>query len=435
MNKQRERVNEFLKEYGMDYQSMDIEKCCDTFMADMSSGLQGFESTLRMIPTYISLDKEIPVEEPVIVMDAGGTNFRVAVVHFDRDKKPVIEDYMMHQMPGSRGEISREEFYQTISKYLEPVVHKSNKIGFCFSYATEILPNKDGKLIRFSKEVQVRDMAGREIGEDLRETLHSLGYPSDKSVVLLNDTVATLLGGKASYPDRVFESFIGFILGTGTNTCYIEENTSIEKVPDIASTKGSMLVNVESGGYGKAPRGRIDLEFDSGTVDPGEYSFEKMISGRYQGELLLAILKKAALEGLFTDYFADRIKNIQVVTTQEMNDYLYYPYGGGKLSECCKEASDDHITLYYFIDSLVERAAKLVTVNLSSIMQKTGRGKNPNEPVCIAAEGSTFYKSKLFISKLEYYIKDYLNDKKGLYCEFVKVDNATLIGTAIAGLL
>ena len=91
--------------------------------------------------------------------------------------------------------------------------------------------------------------------------------------------------------------------------------------------------------------------------------------------------------------------------------------------------------LYYLIDSIIERAAKLVAINISAILLKTGQGKKPCKPVCITAEGSTFYKSKLFKNKLDYYIKDYLNDKKGLYCEFIKTENATLIGAAIAGLL
>jgi hexokinase len=338
-------------------------------------------------------------------------------------------------MPGSVGEISREEFFTSVIKYLVPVMDRSKKIGFCFSYATEILPNKDGRLLQFSKEVQVRDMIGELIGENLLRTMKAMGYSDYKKIVLLNDTVATLIGGKASYPDRLFDSYIGFILGTGTNTCYIEENSMIKKVPDVASREGTMIINMESGGYNRICRGIIDTEFDNGTINPGEYTFEKMISGRYQGELLLSVVKKAACDGLFSRYFEERVSSISGITTREMNDYLYYPYGSNRLSECCMKGSDDDITLYYLIDSIVERAAKLVMVNLASIMLKTGKGKNPCEPVCITADGSTFYKSKLFRGKLEYYMKEFLNDEMGLYCEFVKSENVTLIGTAIAGLL
>lgn len=435
MNKQKQMVNDFLKKYKMDYESIDIEKGCEDFIKDMENGLEGNTSSLKMIPTYITIDREIPLEEPVIVMDAGGTNFRVAVAYFDKNKKVVIEDYNNYPMPGTNGEIPKEEFFTTMVNYLKPVLNKSNKIGFCFSYATEVLPNKDGKLIQFSKEVRVTDLIGEKIGENLLKTIKDMGYEGDKEIVLFNDTVATLLGGKASYLDRVFDGYIGFILGTGTNTAYIEDNSNIKKSKDISSKKGSMIINVESGGYEFKDRGDIDLEFDSSTKDPGQYTFEKMISGRYQGGILLETVKKAAQEGLFSKNFTDKILKLDDLTTIEMNDFLFYPYSGNVLADMCGDNEDDRLTLFYIIDAIVERAAKLVAINIASVVQKSGRGKNPAKPVCITADGSTFYKSKLLRNKIEYYVKDYLENQKELYCEFVKADNVTLVGTAIAGLL
>jgi len=428
------KVNEFLKKYEMDHEGIDIEKNCRVFMQEMVAGLEGKESSLKMIPTYISMDKEVTLEKPVIVMDAGGTNFRVAVVYFDKNKKPVIEDFKLYPMPGTKGEISKEEFFKAIAQYMEPVLNKSDKIGFCFSYPTEILPNRDGRLIQFCKEVQVKGVEGQLIGENLLNTIKKMGYGGKKSIVLLNDTVATLLGGKAAYPDRKFDSYIGFILGTGTNTCYIEENKNIRKVQSLAASEGSMLVNVESGAYGKAPRGKIDLEFDSGTVNPGQYVFEKMISGGYQGGLMLTVIKKAAEEGLLSKDSTERVAAVKELSSKAIDDFLYYPYGENTLAQCCA-ADDDRLAMYYIIDSMIERAAKLVTANLSAVILKSGKGSNPCAPVCVTAEGTTFYKSKLFRGKLDYYIRTYLNEREKAYCEFVKADNATLIGTAIAGLL
>jgi len=441
MLKAKEKADGFLKKYGMDYQSIDIEQNCKIFMEEMENGLKGKKSSLRMIPTYIGFDGEIPVNERVIAIDAGGTNFRVAVVHFDKDKKPVIEDFNLHSMPGSNGMITRKEFFETIVRYLEPVLGKSKKIGFCFSYPTEILPNKDGRLVKFCKEVQVQGVDGELIGENLLKAIKASGKAGDEKIVMLNDTVATLLGGKAAYPDRVFDTNIGFILGTGLNACYIEENGNIEKVPAIAAAKGSMIINTESGAYARAPRGKIDELFDSGTVNPGEYMLEKMMSGGYQGGIILAVIKKAAEENLFSKRLAERFAAIDELTSKEVNDYLYYPYSNDNiLAKCCnssnpEDEAGDRMVLYYLIDSLLERAGKLAAILLSAVVLKTGKGKNPCAPVCITADGSTFYKSKLLRGKLDYYIKTYLNEQKGTYCEFVKADNVTLIGTAIAGLL
>lgn len=212
---------------------------------------------------------------------------------------------------------------------------------------------------------------------------------------MLNDSVATLLGGKASYPDREFESYMGFILGTGTNTCYIEENSNILKAGNL-SEKGSMIINIESGGYNRIKRGTMDIEFDNETKDPGDYCFEKMLSGRYQGGLLMKVIEKAAGDGLLSKKFKEEISNIKDITLPEINEFMYYPYSKSKLSMCCSDDAnnkhDDHLILCYLIDSIVERAAKLVTINLASVLIKTGKGKNPCRPVCITADGSTFYK-------------------------------------------
>jgi hexokinase len=442
MKSNREKVDAFLKKYGMHYKKIDIDESIDTFIEDMERGLNGEEdTTLKMLCTYISSEGDIPVNEPVIVMDAGGTNFRAAVVTFDENKKAVVEDFKVYDMPGTKGELSKEEFFNTIVQYLEPIIHKSNKIGFCFSYPTEILPNKDGKLIRFNKEVKVRDMIGEEIGANLLNALKAKGYEDDKHIVLLNDTVATLLGGKAECPDRDFESYIGFILGTGTNTCYIEENSNIKKAGQLAKSEGATIINIESGGYGKAPRGNIDAVFDSTTTDPGSQKFEKMISGAYQGGLILEVIRKAVEEGLFSSALIERIESFDNLSSKEISDFCYNPYSNdsilGSLSNSgsLTENDNDKQTLYYIVDAVIERSARLVAMNLASVILKTGKGKNPCSPLCVTAEGSTFYKSKLFKGKLDYYVKEYLNDKMGIYCEFVKAENATLIGTAIAGLL
>ncbi len=436
----RARVGRFLEKYGMDPRGIDIGQGCEVFIKEMESGLEGRESSLKMLPSYIGADAEIPVDKPVIVIDAGGTNLRTAIVRFDSHKRPVVEDFSLHAMPGIKEEVSEEEFFEAIVWHMLPILDKSDKIGFCFSYPTEILPDKDGRLIRLCKEIKAKSVEGRVLGKSLIKTMRRMGLDCDKRIVLLNDTVATLLGGLTANPGRVYDGYIGFILGTGTNTCYIEKNRNIGKLNYPPSDEGSMIVNIESGAYGKAPRGEIDLEFDGKSVNPGEYVFEKMISGGYQGGLLLEAARKAAAEGLFSKCFDERLKSINGLEAREIDDFLSDPCSGGsRLGFCCSEdmreaQSGDRQTLFYLIDAIMERAAKLAAINLFAVIQKTGRGMNPCRPVCVAAEGSTFYKSGLFRGKLDYYVRTYLNETRGIYCEFVRAENATLIGTALAGL-
>lgn len=436
MERQKAKVIEFLKKYNMDAEGVDLEKNCGEFVNEMKSGLEGMGSLL-MIPTYIGMERELPLNEPVIAIDAGGTNFRVAVVHFDRDKKSVLEDFKLYPMPGIKGEISREEFFDTMAGYIEPVLHRSGKISFCFSYPVKILPNRDGRLVKFSKEVKARDVEGQLIGKNLLDALKKRGCGEEKSIIILNDTAATLLAGKAASPDRVFGDYVGFILGTGTNICYAEKCDNIAKEPELKQKGGVMLINTESGDYGKAPRGVIDVEFDGTTNNPGSFTFEKMISGAYQGGLILAVLRKAAREGVLSDATGAGLNHVKELSSREIDDFLYYPYGENALAKCCAgpEREDDRRVVYYIIDNILERAARLVAAALTAVLVKTGGGANPCAPACITADGSTFYKSKLLRGKIDHYIKTFANERMGIYCEFAKVEDGTLIGTAIAGLL
>ena len=94
----------------------------------------------------------------------------------------------------------------------------------------------------------------------------------------------------------------------------------------------------------------------------------------------------------------------------------------------------DTETLGLLINKLVERAAKLTAINLSSAVLKCGKGQDPSRPICIVAEGTTFYKLADLKARVKAYLNRYLVEQKKRYYEIISVDNATLIGAAIAGL-
>lgn len=434
-NHLRESVNPFFLKVGFNCDAIDVEQLSRDFAEEMRKGLEGKEGSLMMIPTYIGMNEEPAINKPVIVLDAGGSNFRVSVVHLNEKHEPVIEKFQNYTMPGTTGEISSEEFFSRMAECVLPVIDDSDTIAFCFSYAAQPLANKDARVVSLAKELRVTDLVGQNLGERLNKALAKVSTAGAKKIIVLNDSVSTLLGGKAA-STRSFDSYIGFILGTGTNTCYCEQNKNITKIS--GSDEGSMLINTESGSYSVFPISEVDKEFDSKLKDPGKYLFEKTIAGKYQGDLSLAYLKKAAEEGLFSSGTAERILNTQTVSSAEIDAFLFYPYGDNKLANCCgegDEAEHDRLTVYAVIDTIFERAAKFVAANIAGVMLQTNAGHNPCRPTCVTADGSTFYYSKLFRSKLDYYVRTVLNDQMGLYCEFLKVDKATLIGTAIAGLM
>ena len=195
-----------------------------------------------------------------------------------------------------------------------------------------------------------------------------------------------------------------------------------------------MVINIESGGYAQFDRGVIDAQFDAEMPDCGSYQFEKMVSGRYQGGLMLKVVKCGAADVLFYDGFTKEALKLSNLSSCEIDRFLLYPLGNNRLAGCCKTDAD-RIILYYLIKLINERSAKLAAVNLAAILKKTGCGTDPSRPVCITADGSTFYFSKSFKERLYFYLKEHLTDKAGIYFEIVNVQDATLIGTAAASLM
>ena len=173
--------------------------------------------------------------------------------------------------------------------------------------------------------------------------------------------------------------------------------------------------------------------FDKTLANEGKQKYEKMVSGAYQGGLILATFKQAAKDGLFSEKTAQNILNTDELTMYMIDCFSKEPNGDNVIAKMAQN-DEDREKLYDIVDDSFERAAKAVTVNLGAILLCRGIGKDKNKPVCVSAEGTTFYKSVLFRPKLDKYVKQYLNEEKGVYLEFIKAEDATLIGSAVAGL-
>jgi hexokinase len=399
------------------------------FTEDMNSGLAGREETLRMIPTYIEADNDFITDTPVLAIDAGGTNFRASLISISAIGQVIKGDTVNYRMPGIDGEISCKEFFSSIADYVRSLAEKTDRIGFCFSYPTEILPDRDGRLIQFCKEVQVRESEGLLIGKNL---LEALGTPH-KQIVLLNDTVATLLAGKSASIGRSYDSYIGFILGTGTNTCYIEKNQNILKNRKLNQAK-SQIINIESGDFGRPPRTDLDILFDKTTANPGSYKFEKMFSGGYFGGLVLFVLKAAAYDGVFSEETARAVSAINELPSWEANDYAAgIEIKSNILNRFIQKNDADNCTL--LIDTLIDRAAKLVAGSMSAVILKCGKGRTPEKPILITVEGTTFYKLHNFRLRFEMYLNEYLTGDRKRYFEFTEVAQSSLTGAALAALI
>jgi hexokinase len=306
-------------------------------------------------------------------------------------------------------------------------------------------PDKDGRLNRFSKEIKAPEVIGELVGENILAALAeavearngtTATSPSGaRRIVLLNDTVATMVAGKTVSAGRSYSGYMGFILGTGSNTCYAEANRNITKRPDL-DPAGTQIINTESGNYAQPPRGRIDEQFAAATRKPKEGIIEKMYSGAYLGPLTLMVLKQAGADGLLGEQAAQALEDLPELDTEDLHQLLVFPHASDHpLGAALSGAKEEELQLVCrIVDRLIERAAKLAAIVLSGCLLKSGAGHSPCAPVCIVVEGSMFYGLKSLRSRIDFYLKGYLEDQRDRYYEFVKVENASLIGAAIAGL-
>jgi hexokinase len=422
----------FIEKYGLSPQAIDLEGTVEAFIDEMERGLDGRESSLPMIPAYIDPGAAQPVSEEVIAIDAGGTNLRISSVGFDAGGKPSVESFNIYPMPGTQGEIGIHEFFDQLAAHIAPAAKGREKIGLCFSFPATITPGKDGRIIMFDKEVRVKDAGSALLGENLLKALGRRGISHIKKVVVINDTVATALGAQAQLASRQYGGFIGFILGTGTNTCYAEQNRNIGKIPDLAETAGSMLINVESGSFGKAMRGPIDIRLDSASHDPGKMQLEKMISGAYIGEIFRLCAITAQSEGILRGEFIRTAEKAGTAWTRELSAFLDNPFKGLWAQACTGD--HDRKVLWETAGAIVSRAAKLAAAMVIASSIKCGAGRDPLRPIFVSAEGTTLYRLKGLHDGIKAHLGQYCDKREDLFIEMGQVDNTTIFGSAIAAL-
>lgn len=419
-----EKFENFMKQIKMHPDQTDIDAVVKGFIAEMEKGLAGEPSSLAMIPTFISPKGKAPDGKPVIAIDAGGTNLRTAIVTFE-DGTPVTTRFEKSAMPGSRGEVSVLEFFDVLAERILPLTEFSDTIGFCFSYPAEIFSNRDGKILSLTKEVKVRGAEGVVIGEALINKLRSLGADKKFNFIVLNDTVASLMGGVAHLGLHNADGMAGLILGTGYNVCYLESGEKIKKLPKT----WDMIINCESGNFTGGGGGEADNILDAVSKNPGAFRFEKMMSGVYLGQLITHIAQFASQEGLLSADFGST--GGEYFTAPEID--LFIRGEDNRILRMCK--GDDEEVLRGIVDMCFERAAKLVCANIAALCIHCGGGKSPDAPFYLVPEGSMFHSSLLFREKFDRYMDSYIKARLGRFVQIRSAENSTMAGAALAALL
>lgn len=417
------RTVEFLDRHGMNPALTEPMACVEPMLRDMWQGLRGQKSSMAMIPTYLSNDGSVAPGSCAVVIDAGGTNFRTALLRFEEEGYS-LEGLKKQPMPGIAKPCTWDEFVRFVADNVEPFMDKTDVIGFCFSYSAEITPDMDGRVNRIDKEVVVSGCEGKLVGASLSAELARRGWPG-KRVVVLNDTVAVLLGGASAIDKSAYSGFIGQVSGTGTNTCATVKRSDIEKLR--LRGEGSMIINLESGQYNGFKRGDFDLQLDAASNNPGEKQMEKLTAGVYLGQLCRLMLLAAADEGLLSEAGAKNVRALGNIDSAVID-----AWASGEGYDNIGDDEADRQLAREFSLALFERSARCMCTNLVSLAMLMNAGRE--KPVCVLAEGSLVQRGRHYRPVLERLLRE-CGDTLGIRIELHVGNDTTQPGSAAAALL
>ena len=151
-----------------------LKEIARSFKAKVEEGLNTENAEIQCIPTFIT-PKASGINGKSLVLDLGGTNYRVAIVDFSK-MPPTIhpnngwkKDMSIMKTPG----YTREELFKEMADMITGIKReKEMPIGYCFSYPTESVPGGDAKLLRWTKGVDIKEMIGEVVGKPLLDYLN-----------------------------------------------------------------------------------------------------------------------------------------------------------------------------------------------------------------------------------------------------------------------
>lgn len=259
----------------------DMDAVARSFQGEIYQGLSGEKTSLRLLPTYVSLPTGEETGE-YLAVDFGGTNVRATRIRLlgkgryevrGRVEKPLR---VAGEYDWTGAGATPAELFGFIADLAAAAAGGDRatpyRLGHTFSFPSRQSSLADARLLEWTKELAVPGVEGEMVNGLLREALAAQGFKNIRPVSLINDTAAVLLA--AAYQEG--GTFIGSIYATGHNTCYHE---------DFSGRRPAMILNLESGGFSQIEMNVYDQRLDRNSEKPGAQRLEKMVSGRYLGEL------------------------------------------------------------------------------------------------------------------------------------------------------
>jgi len=407
------------------------------FYKAMLQGLNDEFGSLKMLPSYMNKPTRQEKGE-YLTIDFGGTNLRIEVMELLGNGAYKIGKSLSIPLDNrkSGSNFTSERSTATdlfgfiacqIRELAEP--HKKYFLGHTFSFPTKQTGPNSATLLKWTKELKTSGVEGQDINVLLSEALKANGIHNVFPKVIINDTVGTLLTAAYKSP----HANIGSICGTGHNTCYFEPSPPTSNTP--------MIINIESGNFNKLQFNKYDDLLDRKSEKPGEQRLEKMVGGKYLGELVRLIVldfvdngillckcnKKLQKEIITSCSITSKdVAEIQSDNTFQLEIINYFINSRFHYSDSLLE---DRKILKITADLIIKRAAKLIASTYLGILDKID--PNLKSKQIISLDGSLYGNIPLFQKYIRKSLDDALGEKSGsVIVELIK--DGSGVGAAIA---
>ncbi len=420
----KNQFDEIIKEFTVS--TDELREIAADFRYDLRKGLKDpAESSLRMLKSYVGLPDGNETGE-YLALDFGGTNVRVLRIRLEGNGKfevlkKVAKPLKVAGVYDFIGEGSTaEQMFDFIAGLVDEAVDGNHEtkyfLGHTFSFPSEQSNLYNAKLIIWTKEFATAGVEGKVVNDLLKEALERQGLNNVEPTAVINDTVAVLLAAAYKQPDV----YIGSIYATGHNTCYLE--------PYADSAEEPMILNLESGGFSKLIPNRFDREFDKNSEKPGEQRLEKMVSGRYMGEIFgMALAELLNENGKKYGFTSIDMSNIIVDDSDDKKEVKAIV---AEKTGCNLDTADAEL-VQKFAAAMVVRSARLVTASYVGIIWQLAGEEGKALKQHIAIDGSVYEKMPLAKENIMRALSELLGENAGIV-DTVLENGGSGLGAAIA---
>ena len=420
----KNQFDEIIKEFTVS--TDELREIAADFRYDLRKGLKApAESSLRMLKSYVGLPDGNETGE-YLALDFGGTNVRVLRIRLEGNGKfevlkKVAKPLKVAGVYDFIGEGSTaEQMFDFIAGLVDEAVDGNHEtkyfLGHTFSFPSEQSELYNAKLIIWTKEFATAGVEGKVVNDLLKEALGRQGLNNVEPTAVINDTVAVLLAAAYKQPDV----YIGSIYATGHNTCYLE--------PYADSAEEPMILNLESGGFSKLIPNRFDREFDKNSEKPGEQRLEKMVSGRYMGEIFgMALAELLNENGKKYGFTSIDMSNIIVDDSDDKKEVKAIV---AEKTGCNLDTADAEL-VQKFAAAMVVRSARLVTASYVGIIWQLAGEEGKALKQHIAIDGSVYEKMPLAKENIMRALSELLGENAGIV-DTVLENGGSGLGAAIA---